>query len=612
MSGAPAFATTNTAQTDFTQQPYLLNAALPAAGQVCVAYLDVWQRDVTYLEDPDLIDKAVNIDTTGRLQTIWQVKLLNLGNPSPTPDCSTDIPAFDALSAPPAGRLTSGLVPNAASGPCCLAPNTGYTGQENQLYRVEIQAGGAPGTPPASGYSGALPANTPTFKWSRDNASVQTGVSAISTVTTSSGSVSQLTVASLGRDQVLGFAVNDWIEITDDAYELNNQAGEIYQITGVTAATNTLTLSGSVSSHFPLTGGQTDPKLHTRITRWDQSGKVYSTDTSGNLTLWYDLTSPQAAGVIPIPPAGTTLVLENGVTVSFDLSPEPTTANPTAFRVADYWLFTARAADGSVETITKAPPLGVNHHFAKLAIVTFPSTITPCRVEWPPSADSGSCCCSITVSPSDLTGDKTLQSILSNFQNAPTPTIICLEPGAYSLSAPLRLTSAYANITVEACQPGSVILKALAGNESKFNDGLIVLDNSSIDHPLRPHAPRSSLPVLGLHLRRPCQLRIAFFGGFDGSAASRLRRRADRRRQRYFRCRTAPSCSPIPAKSSSRTTPPSLPLASSSTARRLASLSGAARFGPETSSCGNARKPGPWASTPASPWPRASRSRRPW
>jgi Family of unknown function (DUF6519)/Malectin domain len=481
MSGAPAFATTNTAQTDYTQQPYRLpNPQLPAAGDVCVAYLDVWQRDVTYLEDPHLIDTAVNIDTTGRLQTVWQVKLLNLENPSTTPDCSTDIPALDALSVAPAGRLTSGLVPNAASGPCCLAPNTGYTGQENQLYRVEIHTGGTPSAPPAAGFPTPLPATTiPTFKWSRDNASVQTSVSAISTVTTSSGSVSQLTVASLGRDQVLGFAVNDWIEITDDVYELNNQPGEIYQITGVTLATNTITLSATVTSHFPLTDGQTDPKLHTRITRWDQSGQVYSTDTSGNLTPWYDLGASGAAGVIPVPPTGTTLVLENGVTVSFDLSPEPTPANPTVFRAEDYWLFTARAADGSVETITKAPPLGINHHYAKLAIVTFPATITPCRAEWPPTATGSSCCCSLTVSPSDLTGDTTLQTILSNYQNAATPTTICLEPGTYPLPAPLRLSSAYSNITLEACQPGSVTLQALAGNESQFNDGIIVLDNSS-------------------------------------------------------------------------------------------------------------------------------------
>jgi len=480
MSGAPAFSTT-TASTSYTSQPHLPGATLPTSADPgpYLAYLDVWQRDVTYLEDSALIDQAVNIDTTGRLQTIWQVKLLDLSSLASTPDCSTDIPGFDALNQPPAGRLTSGLVPNAGSGPCCLAPNTGFTGQENQLYRVEIHQPGTLSAPSAGGYTFPLPGNTPTFKWSRDNASVQTSVSAVATVTTSSGSVSQITVASLGRDQVLGFAVNDWIEITDDAYELNGQPGEIYQIAGVTAATNTITLNATVSSHFPLTGGQTDPKLHTRITRWDQSGQVFQTDTLGNTTLWIDLGSAGSSGLIPVPPTGTLLVLENGVTVSFDLSPEPTAANPTAFRVADYWLFTARAADGSVETITEAPPLGINHHYAKLAIVTFPSTASYCRVEWPPSASGGSCCCTLNVSPSDLTGNITLQSILNNYQNVTTPTTICLEAGTYVLSAPLRLTSAHSNITIQACQPGAVLIQAAQDNFGQFDDGLIVLDGSN-------------------------------------------------------------------------------------------------------------------------------------
>ena len=46
MSGAPAFATTNTAQTDYIVSR-ICRPTLPASGDVCVAYLDVWQRDVT-------------------------------------------------------------------------------------------------------------------------------------------------------------------------------------------------------------------------------------------------------------------------------------------------------------------------------------------------------------------------------------------------------------------------------------------------------------------------------------------------------------------------------------------------------------------------------------
>jgi Family of unknown function (DUF6519)/Malectin domain len=477
LSGAPAFSPA-TAATDFTKQPWLPNAALPTGNGPFLAYLDVWLRDITYLEDPDLIDKAINIDTTGRLQNIWQVKLLDLSNTTSAPDCSTDIPAFDALETPPAGRLTNGLVPNAGTGPCCLAPNTGYTGQENQNYRVEIHRPGTPATPPANGFNYPFPAGTPTFKWSRDNASVITSVSAIATVTTATGPVSQITVASLGRDQVLGFAVNDWIEITDDAYELNGQAGELFQITAVIAASRTITLNGVVSGHFPLTNGQTDPKLHTRICRWDQSGKVYKTDSSGNTTLWIDLNAPGSTGDIPVPPSGTILVLESGITVAFDLNPAPTTANPTVFRVADYWTFAARTADGSIEQLTAAPPFGIHHHYARLAIVTFPGKASDCRIEWPPNECACNCACSVTISPTDVTGNNTLQSIVDKYKNQSSLTTICLEAGTYQLPAPLRLSSAHANLTIAACLPGNVRIVAQSGNEAQFNDGLIVLDNA--------------------------------------------------------------------------------------------------------------------------------------
>jgi Family of unknown function (DUF6519)/Malectin domain len=504
MSGAPAYSTT-TAETDYTKQPFMPpNTTLLPGNGPFLTYLDVWQRDITYLEDADLIDKAVNIDTTGRLQTVWQVKLIDLSNVSPAPVCSTDIPAFDALQQPPAGRLTNGLVPNATSGPCCLTPNTGYTGQENQLYRVEIHAAGAAAAPPSGGYIWPLPNNTPTFKWSRDDASVQTSVSAIATV----GTVSQITVGSLGRDQVLGFAVNDWIEITDDAYEFLGQSGEFYQITATNPAANTITLNGTVSSHFVLTGGLTNATLHTRITRWDQSGQVYQTDSSGNRTPWINLNAPGSTGQIPVPPTGTMLELENGITVSFDLSPEPTAADPTAFRIGDYWLFTARTADGSVEPVTSAPPLGINHHYAKLSVVTFPGSAPDCRVPWPPEQSGCGCCCNIELAPTDLTGNTTLQSILNQHTQQTAQTTICLEGGTYSLPAPLRLTSAHANITIEACQPGSVIFQALAGNESNFNDGLIVIDGST------------NITISGINFRVPSSAYSA--STFAGVATSSL------------------------------------------------------------------------------------------
>jgi hypothetical protein len=360
---------------DYTKQPYLPGATIPAGGPF-LAYLDVWVRPVTYIEDPNLIDKAVGVDTTGRLQTVWQVKLMPVPQGS-TWTCTTPIPWPQS-----AGLLTTGSVPSAASGPCCLSDGTGYTGMENQFYRVEIHQ-------PGAATSGGA-----TFKWSRDNASVMSGVTAIASVTNSAGNpASQLTVVSLGRDQVLGFAPGNWIEILDDALELNGQPGELCQIDTVDFSARTLTLTTTLTVSFPLVAGgnQTDPASHVRIRRWDQAGKIYESDGT---TVWTDLGAVASTGDILVPPAGTTLILENGVTISFDESPAA-----GSFQTGDYWTFATRTADGSVETLTKAPPRGIHHHYARLSIVdlSVPSA-TDCRTKWPPAsgAECG-CCCTCTV-----------------------------------------------------------------------------------------------------------------------------------------------------------------------------------------------------------------------
>src|SRR5260370_13677629 len=116
---------------DSSQQPYFpgvaLQAPFPTTGRPFLVYLDVWQPEITSLEDPDLIGKAVGLDTTGRLQTAWQVRLLDVsaaGNVT----CATndsDIGPWENLIQPTARRLTTAVVQSAASGPCCLAPNTG-------------------------------------------------------------------------------------------------------------------------------------------------------------------------------------------------------------------------------------------------------------------------------------------------------------------------------------------------------------------------------------------------------------------------------------------------------------------------------------------------------
>ena len=500
-SGAPPGAAESDVP-DYINQPYLPGATVPGNGPFLV-YLDVWQREVTYLEDVNLVDKAVGVDTTGRLQTVWQVKLLDVsGVPGGVncwmPDSTIEqATIWGYLVQPSPSLLTNGVVQLAPSGPCALNPATGYTGLENQLYRVEIHQGGGAA---ASG-SVPLPTGTATFKWSREDASVATAVTGISNVTNSVGATaSQLTVQSTGRDQVLGFNPGDWIEIIDDYLELNPpvtngqaQPGELHKIDSINSAANTITLDSTVSSvRFPVnSANQTDPSRHTRIRRWDQAGTVYQSDGA---TVWVDLDSVNGNTGIPVPPSGTALILENGITVTFDLASSGSAITPwnnatsyssnapasvvsylgaawiavapvtgtapgvvsgqwaqLGFRTGDFWTFAARTADGSVQNLTKASPVGIQHHYCRLGIVNFNQTpaFSDSRQIFPSLANP---CIHITSIQVASTGTPiqndtpiTVQQLaggISIICNAPLDPAIVTAPAAQSSNCPICFVTA--------------------------------------------------------------------------------------------------------------------------------------------------------------------------
>jgi hypothetical protein len=404
---------------DYTIQPHPPTFPLPTSG-VYLAYLDVWTRPVTYLEDSNLIDSAVGVDTTGRLETVWQVKLSQA--PS-TATCGSVTPGQPASS----GLLSTTTTPNTPSGPCCINDSTGYTGMENQFYRVEIHQPGTPATVPASlPFTYPLPTGA-TFKFSRDNGSVQTGVAAITPHNNSAGAAaSRLTVLSLGRDQTLGFRPGDWIEIVDDNVEFNGvpngAPGVLYQIDSVDPSGPSIQLTTTVPpASFP-----SDPTTtHTRLIRWDQNGKIFQSDGTKLTNLWVDLGAAGSTGDIPVPPPGTMLVLENGVTVSFSQS-----AATPGFLCADFWTFAARTATGKVEELIAEPPRGIHHHYAALAIVNFTTGgANDCRNEWPPasSAECG-CCCSVTVGGTQY---PTIQSAIQAVAAMPHGGEVCIPAGIY-------------------------------------------------------------------------------------------------------------------------------------------------------------------------------------
>jgi hypothetical protein len=425
----------------FTQQPYLPAAGLglggaakylPTAGGSYVYYLDVWTRAVTWLQDSEIVDSAVGIDTSGRLQTVWQVRWM-----SATPQgggaaitCGTadgDI-AYPAQSA---GQLTTGVVQNPTSGPCCLTTGSGYTGLENQFYRVQIHQGGALGTA--------------TFKWSRENASVATSVTGTTTKGNAAGKqATVLTVTSLGRDQVLNFSNANWIELLDDNSELDGMPdanypggganafgtpGLLCQIDYVDPTTNEIYLVTPPIKDARFTGSSLAAAVNLRIVRWDQPDTVYSADSTGKQTA---TTYAQTSGDIQTPSDGTTmLVLENGVVATFNV------AGGGNFLAGDYWTFAART-DGTLDppTLTKAPPRGIHHHYTKLSVVTFDGggnvTNSPdCRTQWGCGCEGDCGCCTVTVGD-NVNSFGTYTSIQEAIFNLPPAGgEVCILPGKY-------------------------------------------------------------------------------------------------------------------------------------------------------------------------------------
>jgi photosystem II stability/assembly factor-like uncharacterized protein len=302
-------------QPDFPSPPPL---SAPTGDRTDLVFLDLWQRHITAIEDPEIREVALGgPDTTTRLKTIVQVKILENVE---TGNCEDDLqhgwPPIPPLNK--RGRLSTQAEPGAIDEPCIIAPGGGYRGLENRLYRVEIHEGGV--------LSSGTNENVPTFKWSRDNGSVVVGGECID----ESGSGNKVKVNRLGRDQVLVLKEGDWVEVLGDGTELRGEPGTMARIepNGISeqeAQMFALTLDQNISQH--------SGEKHLKVRRWDGVNQV-------NVHQWIEL--------------------EDGIQIRFW---------PGTYCPGDYWIFTARAATGNVKTLDKALPKGIEHHYCKLALV---------------------------------------------------------------------------------------------------------------------------------------------------------------------------------------------------------------------------------------------------
>jgi hypothetical protein len=402
----------------YSQQPYWpVPAPLPTGGRH-LAYLVGWEREVTALHDPALLEPALGgIDSTTRIQNAWQVRLAAVG---PNALCETaadalGIPGWANDIAPSTARLTTDTIDiDDPEDPCLIPPTDGYTGLENQLYRVELHSVGASQT-------------ATRFKFSRENASVAAAVEAID----STGK--RVTVSRIGRDKLLAFKAGDWVEITDDRRELDHRSGHMLRVAIPYEETREIEFEKPIPAELiPAGGADSLAHRHTRLVRWDQRGVIRREDG----TAWTDLDAASSDGLIPVPPAGTRLVLESGIVVAFDTAP-----GAGRYREMDYWRFWARTAGTRIQRLAQAPPDGIHRHYTRLAVLDMPATrVDDCRVFWPPeSGEGGACCgCTVCVTPeSHASAPLTTQAAID--QLPPAGGTVCLEGGLYDLREPVRI-----------------------------------------------------------------------------------------------------------------------------------------------------------------------------
>lgn len=291
---------------------------IPSTGTYLVC-LTVWERSVSGLQDPTLLEPALGPttpDTTIRTQVVWAPVVLP-GQQFWTDNTKTPID-YDGVD-----KLFVNMN-NPPSRPTLKATTIqGYSGLENQLYRIEIHQGNAD-TPKAN----------PTFKWSRDNGSVEFGIDQTAQAQEKDSKVIHLVGAGLlpGRPKLEAL---DCVEVIDTSWVPFGAPGPLYSVvTGVDPIENTVTLDQAVDT----------PGTPVLLRRWD------SAPIPGD-----------------VPTDGSPVTIDNGIEVVFDAPSGATYAR------GDFWLIPARAATGRIygptTDETGAPPYGPQRHYAPLALV---------------------------------------------------------------------------------------------------------------------------------------------------------------------------------------------------------------------------------------------------
>jgi hypothetical protein len=297
-----------------------------------LVYLDVWERHITILDDPDIREVALGgADTCTRTKIVWQVKVSALKdvlekNRALNSDKIQRL-LKEKFQPENRGRMKVRIKQpaNDESEISAKGPEAGYRGLENHLYRVEIHQGSE--------------RRRPTFKWSRENGSVAFPIRKLE------GKI--VTLKTFGMDGTKSLCEGDFVEIENDDYVLQNRTERLLEIEKIDRNNLKVFLRKSPESEVG-----TQPEKHALLRRWDHKKDGLKLDGGAVLlkeNVWLDL--------------------ENGIQVFFE-------GRGQTYRRGDYWLIPARTVTHNIEwpgtsaNPESIPPHGVMHHYAPLAIIS--------------------------------------------------------------------------------------------------------------------------------------------------------------------------------------------------------------------------------------------------
>src|SRR5262249_52405916 len=240
-----------------------------------LVYLDVWERHLSYLEVEDADGTVISPrevalggpDTATRARVVWQVKARpSKISAADAHDYQKFIAELGVDGRPGTSFLKARAIQPASAldDPCSIPPDARYRGAENQLYRVEVHVSSA------AAQAGRAPA--PTFKWSRENASVIFAVQSIEGA--------RATLVGLGHDSRGGLRLGDWVEIVDDNYTLQNRAESLLQVDTIDYDEAVVTFTAAPDSAV----GQ-DTTKHPLLRRWDQRADDASEPTQDGIAI---------------------------------------------------------------------------------------------------------------------------------------------------------------------------------------------------------------------------------------------------------------------------------------------------------------------------------------